>query len=256
MVDQADPAVQRLARNFGRQAIDPAAKATMVRGVFDRVAGRYDLMNDLMSLGVHRLWKDAVIDWLAPRPGIAHVDVAGGTGDLAERLLARTKGDATVTICDINAAMLEAGRDRALDRVSIDGLQWVCGNAEALPFPDASFDSYTIAFGIRNCTHIDTVLDEAYRVLRTGGRFLCLEFSAVVLPGLDRIYDLYSDRVLPEIGAHVAKDRDAYVYLVESIRNFPEQDTFARLIGKSGFELVRYRNLSGGIAAIHSGWKL
>ena len=253
---ETDAAVRRLAERFGRRPVAPEAKAGLVRTVFDSVARRYDLMNDLMSLGVHRLWKDALVDWLAPRPGQRHLDLAGGTGDVALRILARTADTAEVTVCDINPSMLAAGRDRAIDAGRLDRPLWACGAAEALPFAARSFDSCTIAFGIRNCTRIDRVLTEAHRVLRPGGRFLCLEFSRVILPGFDRVYDAYSDAVLPRLGALVARDREAYTYLVESIRNFPDQDTFARLIAEAGFGQVRHRNLSGGIAAIHSAWRL
>jgi demethylmenaquinone methyltransferase/2-methoxy-6-polyprenyl-1,4-benzoquinol methylase len=250
-----DPA-ERLARSFGYAEVDPAAKAGLVRGVFDRVAGRYDLMNDLMSAGVHRLWKEAMLDWLAPRPGTRLLDVAGGTGDIALRLLERLDGAASVTLLDINHAMLSVGRDKALDRGWLDQVEWVNGDAERLPFPDRHFDAYTIAFGIRNVTHIDRVLAEAYRVLRPGGRFLCLEFSRVVVPVLERAYEAYSFTVLPLLGRFVAGDADSYRYLAESIRRFPDQEAFARLIAGAGFGQVRHRNLSGGIAAIHSGWRL
>jgi demethylmenaquinone methyltransferase/2-methoxy-6-polyprenyl-1,4-benzoquinol methylase len=250
-----DPAT-RLATSFGFTPVAPAAKAGLVRDVFERVATRYDLMNDLMSAGVHRLWKNALIDWLVPRPGLSHLDVAGGTGDIAFRLLDRVGGEAEMTLVDINPAMLEVGRDRAIDAGWLGQLLWIAGDAELLPLPDRRFDSYTIAFGIRNVTHIERALAEAYRVLRPGGRFLCLEFSRVTLPGLDRLYDAYSFTVLPALGRLVAGDAASYRYLAESIRQFPDQRAFAGLIRAAGFEQVRVRNLSGGIAAIHSGWRL
>jgi demethylmenaquinone methyltransferase/2-methoxy-6-polyprenyl-1,4-benzoquinol methylase len=249
-------AADALARSFGFEEVDPAAKAGLVKGVFDSVARRYDLMNDLMSGGVHRLWKEALIDWLAPRPGIAHLDVAGGTGDVAFRLLDRVGGRARVTLVDINFSMLSVGRDRALDRGWLSEIAWAVGDAQALPFPDRSFDVYTIVFGIRNVTRIDRALAEAYRVLRPGGRFLCLEFSRVAVPALERIYDAYSFNVLPKIGRLVAGDEASYRYLAESIRRFPDQKTFAGMAGAAGFGQVRFRNLSGGVAAIHSGWRL
>jgi demethylmenaquinone methyltransferase / 2-methoxy-6-polyprenyl-1,4-benzoquinol methylase len=252
MTDAAD----ELARSFGYEAVDPALKARKVREVFDRVAQRYDLMNDLMSGGVHRLWKDALVDWLAPRKGLCHLDVAGGTGDVAFRIMDRVGGDARMTVCDINRAMLEVGRDRAIDRGLVHGLSWVTGDAMALPFKDKTVDSYTIAFGIRNVTHIDRAVREAYRVLKPGGRFLCLEFSRLIIPQLRPIYDEYSMRMIPMMGRLVANDADSYRYLVESIRRFPDQKSFAGLVGRAGFGLVKVRNLSGGIAAIHSGWRL
>jgi demethylmenaquinone methyltransferase / 2-methoxy-6-polyprenyl-1,4-benzoquinol methylase len=253
---RARTAANRLAASFGFADVAPEQKASLVKGVFDRVAGRYDLMNDLMSVGVHRLWKDSLIDWLAPRPGRHHLDVAGGTGDVALRVMRRTGGQGRVTLVDLNPAMLAVGRDRAIDRGWLAGLDWVAGDAMALPLPDRSVDSFTIAFGIRNVTHIDRALAEARRVLRPGGRFLCLEFSRVALPLLDRLYDTYSFNVLPLLGRFVAGDAPSYRYLAESIRRFPDQETFAELVAGAGLERVRYRNLSGGIAAIHSGWRL
>ncbi len=254
--DTARSAQDRLAASFGYREIDPAAKTALVRGLFGRVARRYDLMNDLMSGGLHRLWKEALVDWLAPRSGLRLVDVAGGTGDIAFRVQHRVRGAADVVVCDINADMLEIGRDRAIDANLVRGVRWVCGDAEALPLPDGAFDACTIAFGIRNVTRIDRALREARRVLRPGGRFLCLEFSRVVLPPLERPYDLYSFAVLPALGRVVAGDADAYRYLAESIRRFPDQDTFARIIADAGLARVRYRNLTGGVAAIHSAWRL
>ncbi len=242
--------------HFGFRSVAEADKASLVRGVFDSVAPQYDLMNDLMSGGIHRLWKDGMIDWLAPRPGMHLLDVAGGTGDIARRFLDRLDGGGRVTVCDINAAMISVGRDACIDRGMLHPIEWVCGNAEALPLPDKSVDAYTIAFGIRNVTHIDRALSEARRVLKTGGRFLCLEFSHFVLPGLAGLYDTFSFKVLPWIGATVADDREAYQYLVESIRRFPDQDTFAAMIRDAGFGRASYRNLSGGIAALHSAWRI
>ncbi|WP_027135718.1 bifunctional demethylmenaquinone methyltransferase/2-methoxy-6-polyprenyl-1,4-benzoquinol methylase UbiE [Geminicoccus roseus] len=252
MTDAAD----ELARSFGYETVDPEQKAKKVREVFDRVASRYDLMNDLMSGGVHRLWKDALVDWLAPRRGLVHLDVAGGTGDVAFRIMDRVGGEAQMTVCDINHAMLEVGRDRAIDRGQVHGLSWVTGDAMALPFKDRSVDSYTIAFGIRNVTHIDQAVKEAYRVLKPGGRFLCLEFSRLIIPQLRPIYDQYSMRMIPLMGKLVANDAESYRYLVESIRRFPDQKSFAQLVARCGFGLVKVRNLSGGVAAIHSGWRL
>jgi demethylmenaquinone methyltransferase/2-methoxy-6-polyprenyl-1,4-benzoquinol methylase len=243
--------------SFGYREVSPAEKPALVNAVFSSVAGRYDLMNDLMSAGIHRLWKDAFVDWLNPQPDQDFLDVAGGTGDIAFRIAERTRergGDAAITVCDYNAAMLKQGIERA--RARPDSIAWVCGDAERLPFADASTDIYTIAFGIRNVTHIDRVLAEAYRVLRPGGRFLCLEFSRVTAPGLDRVYDLYSFAVLPRLGEMVAGDGAAYRYLAESIRRFPAHAPFARMIAAAGFAQVRFRNLSGGVAAIHSGWKI
>lgn len=243
--------------HFGFRTVAEDEKQDLVRGVFDAVAPKYDLMNDLMSAGIHRLWKAALIDWLAPRAGQQIVDVAGGTGDIAFRLIDRMgENSQPVTICDINAEMLRAGRDRALDQGRLAGIHWVCGNAEALPFPDMSFDAYTIAFGLRNVTHIDTALAEARRVLKPGGRMLCLEFSKVVVPVLDGLYDTYSFRVLPWLGGLVAGDREAYRYLAESIRRFPAQKELEARMTAAGFSQVKHRNLSGGIAAIHSGWRI
>lgn len=240
--------------HFGFRTVAEADKARLVRAVFDDVASRYDLMNDVMSGGVHRLWKDAMIDWLHPRKTMRLVDVGGGTGDIAFRF--RDRGGGPVVVCDINREMLAVGRDRAIDRNRLDDLQWVCGDAETLPLPDRSVDAYTIAFCLRNVTRIDQALAEARRVLRPGGRFLCLEFSQVVIPGLRQLYDRYSFDVLPWFGAMVAGNRDAYQYLVESIRRFPPQEELARRMQAAGLEQVKYRNLSGGIAALHSGWRL
>ncbi len=252
----AQAAADRLARSFGFDEVDPQAKAARVGDVFRRVASRYDLMNDLMSGGVHRLWKEALLDWLAPRPGSHLLDVAGGTGDVATRFLARVGGQARATLVDINDAMLAVGRDRAVDAGWLAEVDWVAGDAMRLPFPDRSFDAFTIAFGIRNVTRVDQALAEARRVLRPGGRFLCLEFSQLVLPALRGLYDAYSFNVVPLLGRWVAGDEGSYRYLVESIRRFPDQAAFASLIRDAGLEQVRWRNLSGGIAAIHSGWRL
>ncbi len=251
--DQATAAEQT---HFGFRTVAAGDKAGLVHRVFDSVAGRYDLMNDLMSGGVHRLWKRSMIDWLAPRAGQQVLDVSGGTGDIAFRILQRTRGKANVTVCDASDAMLEVGRDRAIDRGILSGIEWICGDAEDLPLADASQDALTIAFGIRNVTHIDKALSEFHRVLRPGGRLLALEFSTPVLPGLDRLYDAYSFNVIPAIGERVTGDREAYDYLVESIRRFPRQQEFARLIKAAGFGQVKYRNMSGGIVALHSGWRL
>lgn len=240
--------------HFGFEEIPEDEKAGRVHGVFSSVAARYDLMNDLMSAGIHRLWKDALIDWMAPRAGMRLLDVAGGTGDIAFRFLDRA-GEAHATVCDMTQAMLVEGAARAKKR-QIDGVDWVCGDAMALPFPDRSFDAYTIAFGIRNVTRVQDALNEAYRVLRPGGRFLCLEFSRVPVPLLRRAYDAYSFKVIPALGQAVTGDRDSYQYLVESIRQFPDQDTFADMIRQAGFGQVKYQNLTQGIAAIHSGWRL
>ncbi|MCS6778563.1 MAG: bifunctional demethylmenaquinone methyltransferase/2-methoxy-6-polyprenyl-1,4-benzoquinol methylase UbiE [Geminicoccaceae bacterium] len=257
-MSEQDPAsaAARLAASFGFAEVAPEEKAGLVKGVFERVAARYDLMNDLMSVGIHRLWKEALLDWLAPRPGLHLLDVAGGTGDVAMRLLARLDGRARVTVVDYNHAMVEVGRDKALDAGWLAEIDWVVGDAQRLPLPDASVDAYTIAFGIRNVTHIDRALAEARRVLKPGGRFLCLEFSRLALPALEPLYDLYSFTVLPTLGGLVAGDAASYRYLAESIRRFPDQPTLAALIEAAGLERVRWRNLSGGIAAIHSAWRL
>jgi demethylmenaquinone methyltransferase/2-methoxy-6-polyprenyl-1,4-benzoquinol methylase len=241
---------------FGFREVPADARQGLVNDVFATVAGRYDLMNDLMSGGLHRLWKDDLVAWLAPPKGpapFALLDVAGGTGDVASRFLAACGSGGRATICDISAEMIEAGRER------FDGaerLDFVRGNAETLPVASGSFDAYTIAFGIRNVTHIEAALAEAYRVLKPGGRFLCLEFSAVEMPLLDTLYDVYSMNAIPALGAMVAGDAASYRYLVESIRRFPDQKTFTRMIENAGFERARYRNLTGGIAAIHSAWRL
>jgi len=242
--------------HFGNETVPEAEKAGRVHGVFSSVASRYDRMNDAMSLGVHRLWKDAMLDWLAPRSGMALLDVAGGTGDIAFRFLRRLHGNGHATVLDMTEDMLEAGRRRP-EAATYEGvLDWVVGDAMALPFKDASFDAYTISFGIRNVTRIEDALTEAFRVLRPGGRLLVLEFSRVPEPSLRWLYDRYSFNVIPALGQVVAHDRASYQYLVESIRRFPDQESFAGMIAAAGFGQVRYRNLSMGIAALHSGWKI
>ncbi len=235
-----------------------AEKQARVNDVFHRVAERYDLMNDLMSGGLHRAWKTAMVSWLAPprRAGWRFIDVAGGTGDVAERIVNASGGKAHGTVLDINASMLGVGAERAKKRGLDANLVFVEGNAEALDLPDSTFDAYTIAFGIRNVPRIDRALSEAFRVLKPGGRFLCLEFSEVDVPGLDRLYEEWSFRAIPRIGELVAKDRQSYEYLVESIRRFPNQANFESMIREAGFERVSHRNFTGGIAALHSGWKL
>jgi demethylmenaquinone methyltransferase / 2-methoxy-6-polyprenyl-1,4-benzoquinol methylase len=244
--------------HFGFSTVETGSKQGLVDEVFHKVAHRYDLMNDLMSGGLHRVWKQALVTELAPprRQAFHHLDVAGGTGDVAFRVLDAGGERTHVTVLDINAAMLEVGRERAAARGSTDRLHLVQANAEKLPFEDRSFSGYTIAFGIRNVPRIEDALSEARRVLRRGGRFLCLEFSTVDVPGLDRLYDLYSFNAIPAMGRLVTGDGEPYRYLVESIRRFPKPDAFAQMIRAAGFDRLGHRALTGGIASIHSGWKL
>ncbi len=242
--------------SFGFRDVDASQKAGLVRGVFDRVAGRYDLMNDLMSVGVHRLWKNAVAARLNPQPGETIVDCAGGTGDMARRFaklarraqLRRGGADAKIFVVDYNAEMIAAGRERG----GMPEITWTVGDAQRLPLPDATADAYVISFGIRNVTDIPGSLREARRVLKPGGRFLCLEFSRPVTEALRKAYDAWSFGVIPEIGARVANDRDAYQYLVESIRRFPDQQSFAKLISEAGFAQVGWTNFTAGVAALHT----
>lgn len=270
-VSQQEPA-QTSTASFGYQDVPASKKTGLVGQVFSSVATSYDLMNDLMSVGMHRLWKDKFVRELKPFAGMQHLDVAGGTGDIAFRVLnqitqleeEQQHQDAssitpagTVVVCDINPDMLAEGRKKAhAAKYDPQALEFVEGNAESLPFQDQAYDAYTIAFGIRNVTDIPAALREAHRVLKTGGRFLCLEFSHVTLPGLKQIYEAYSFNVIPQIGAAVANDKASYQYLVESIRKFPDQETFASMIRNAGFRNVQYENLQGGIVAIHSGFKL
>ncbi|MBM7066470.1 bifunctional demethylmenaquinone methyltransferase/2-methoxy-6-polyprenyl-1,4-benzoquinol methylase UbiE [Actibacterium sp. 188UL27-1] len=241
--------------HFGNQTVAEDEKAGLVQGVFSSVASRYDVMNDLMSGGIHRLWKDAMMDWLAPRPGQRLLDVAGGTGDIAFRFLKRAP-QASAVVCDLTEPMLIAGRERAEAERLGDRLDWLVGDAMALPFDDNSFDVYTISFGIRNVTRIGDALAEAFRVLRPGGRLMVLEFSQLPNPAMQWAYDRYSYNVIPTMGQVVTGDRDSYQYLVESIRKFPDQDIFADMIRQAGFDQVKYRNMTMGVAALHSGWKL
>ena len=250
------PDAGRESVSFGFRDVDAGEHGGLVRDVFDSVAGRYDLMNDLMSGGLHRLWKSALIDWLNPRPGNTLIDVAGGTGDIAFRFLERAGDTAQVAICDVNEQMLNVGADRAIDRGVLSGLSVICGDAQSLPIAGNSVDACTIAFGLRNVTHRDKALAEMRRILRPGGHFLCLEFSHPVLPLLKPLYDMYSFKVLPVLGARIAGDGDAYRYLVESIRAFPDQETLLGELTDAGFGNVSYRNYSGGIVAIHSGWRI
>lgn len=241
--------------HFGNETIPEEEKAGRVHGVFTSVASKYDIMNDVMSAGIHRVWKDAMMDWLAPRAGQRLLDVAGGTGDIAFRFLKRAPG-ASAVVCDLTESMLVSGQQRAEAEKRAGSLDWVVGDAMALPFPDRSFDVYTISFGIRNVTRPQDALAEAFRVLRPGGRLMVLEFSQLPVDGLQKLYDLYSFNVIPAMGKAITGDRDSYRYLVESIRQFPDQDTFAAMIRDAGFDQVKYRNLSMGIAALHSGWKI
>lgn len=240
---------------FGEKQVSPEEKTGLVRGVFDSVADKYDLMNDLMSGGMHRLWKDRFVRDIRPQANLSYLDVAGGTGDIAFRIRKSAGPGADITVFDLNEEMLRVGRARAIDRGWINDFEWIGGNAEALPFTDNRFDVYTIAFGLRNVTRIDTALREAYRVLKPGGRFYCMEFSRVQEPFLAKIYDAYSYRVIPRIGQAVAKDRESYQYLVESIRKFPKQKDLARRMAEAGFRDCCFTNLSFGVVAIHSGRK-
>ncbi len=238
--------------NFGEALVSPEEKTRRVGSVFTSVARNYDVMNDLMSGGMHRLWKDRFVARVKPRDGEHILDMAGGTGDIAFRM---AKRGAKVTVSDINADMLAVGMDRA-KKSRIEGLVWQRENAETLSFADASFDAYTIAFGIRNVTDIPAALREAHRVLRFGGRFFVLEFSTTEWPGFGELYDKYGDRLIPKIGKAVAKDEDSYRYLVESIRKFPKMPQFERMIGEAGFSQTRVEPILGGLVAIHSGWKI
>jgi demethylmenaquinone methyltransferase / 2-methoxy-6-polyprenyl-1,4-benzoquinol methylase len=245
--------------HFGFRDVPLEDKQTLVNEVFHSVASRYDLMNDLMSAGLHRVWKDILINTLNPPKSeapFALLDVAGGTGDIAFRAAKAAGAGFRATVCDINADMLQVGRERAVKAHLDDRVTFVEGNAEALAFPNRGFDAYTIAFGIRNVPRIDLALAEAFRVLRPGSRFLCLEFSTVDVPGLDRLYDLFSFKVIPPLGRVVTGDAESYQYLVESIRKFPRPSAFADMIRTAGFSRVNWQSLSGGIVALHSGWRL
>ena len=254
--DQADQMSD--SASFGYRSVPLSPKQALVDDVFNSVARRYDLMNDLMSGGLHRVWKQAMVAALNPphrgRPWRL-IDVAGGTGDIAFRVADRSHGHAEIVVADINESMLSVGRERAARR-GLGRIEFREVNAEALPFHDGSFDAYTVAFGIRNVPRIEAALGEAVRILRHGGRFLCLEFSQVDMPMLDRVYEGYSFNVIPVLGRVVAGDADSYRYLVDSIRTFPNQERFAEMIRQAGFARVGYTNFSGGIAALHSGWKI
>jgi len=244
---------------FGFETVRPEERQTRVNGVFASVAERYDLMNDLMSGGLHRLWKQDFVAWLVPPKGdqpYRLLDVAGGTGDIALRVAASAGPSTRIDLCDISPEMLAVGQRRVDAAHLSHRIVLTEGNAETLPFADRTFDAYTIAFGIRNVTHLDRALAEAFRVLKVGGRFMCLEFSEVTVPVLDQLYDFHSFNVIPALGQLAAGDRASYQYLVESIRRFPKQEAFAGLIRQAGFSRVTYRNLTGGIAAMHSGWKI
>jgi demethylmenaquinone methyltransferase/2-methoxy-6-polyprenyl-1,4-benzoquinol methylase len=238
--------------SFGYSEVAPEDKTRMVGDVFQRVAKRYDIMNDAMSGGLHRLWKDHFVGQVRPRQGEAILDMAGGTGDIAFRMARR---GADVTVSDINPHMLAVGMERA-QKKGIEGLLWSEQNAETLSFGDKEFDAYTIAFGIRNVTDIPKALREAYRVLKRGGRFYCLEFSTTTWPGFKEVYDAYSHKIVPKVGKLIAHDEDSYRYLIESIRRFPDMPTFKRMIGEAGFVNTRVEPILGGLVAIHSGWKI
>jgi len=250
------PAANPESEWFGFRRVRPEEKTGLVSQVFASVAGNYDVMNDLMSGGLHRLWKDILVRKMNPKAGQTLLDVAGGTGDIALRCHKKTQGKADIIVCDINPAMLDRGKAKALDRGVVKGLTWVTGNAEDLPFPDRSADTYSIAFGLRNVTRIDQALREAARVLRPGGRFFCMEFSPGVMPRLKPVYEAYCMKVLPLLGEFVAKDRDAYQYLAESIMKFPLQADLAARMEKAGLSRAKWTNLTGGIAVIHEGWRL
>ncbi len=258
MSEQRTTATGGMETAYGFRQVGAGEKQGLVNDVFHKVAGRYDLMNDLMSAGLHRVWKDAMVTWLNPpkRPGWRVLDVAGGTGDIAFRIIEASRRNAHATVLDINGSMLAVGADRAAKRGLSEHVDFVEANAEELPFDDATFDAYTIAFGIRNVPRIEVALQEAYRVLKPGGRLLVLEFSEVEMPLLDKAYEAWSFNAIPRIGQVVAGDGEPYRYLVESIAKFPNQQNFATMIGRAGFGQVNWRNYSGGIAALHSGWKL
>jgi len=244
---------------FGTQTVTPDEKTSRVHGVFDSVATKYDIMNDLMSGGLHRVWKDRLIRMIRPKPNQKFLDVAGGTGDIAFRLKKRIGPKADITVLDLTPAMLEVGRDRATDKGWLGnegGFEWITGNAEDLPFPDNHFDVYTIAFGLRNVTHIDKALTEAYRVLKPGGKFYCLEFSHVETPILSKAYDLYSYNVIPKVGKAITNDEESYQYLVESIRKMPTQRKLESRLQSAGFTKTSYLNMSAGIVTIHQGLKV
>ena len=238
--------------SFGYEEVDPEEKTRRVGAVFSNVASKYDVMNDAMSGGMHRLWKDRFVRRVKPRPGEAILDMAGGTGDIAFRMEAC---GASVTVADINQEMLDVGIERAVQR-GIDTLVWSRQDATALTYPDRTFDAYTIAFGIRNVTRIEAALAEAYRVLRIGGRFFCLEFSTTTWPGFKEVYDLYSHQLVPKLGQAIAGDADSYRYLIESIRRFPPMPEFEAMIRRAGFTQTKVEPIMGGLVAIHSGWKV
>lgn len=238
--------------HFGFRTVSQEEKTRLVKGVFSSVARRYDVMNDLMSGGIHRFWKDSLVRQMRARAGERVLDLAGGTGDIAFRL-AKLDEAPDIVVCDINEEMVGVGRDRGIDRGLLDGIEWTVGNAECLPFDDGVFDACCIAFGLRNVTQPPVALGEILRVLRPGGRFFCLEFSKVILPGLDKFYDAYSFSILPKIGKFIARDEDSYRYLAESIRQFPDQEGLAAMMRRAGFQTVAYESWSGGIVALHTG---
>lgn len=240
---------------FGHRVVSPQEKTHLVGDVFRKVAERYDIMNDAMSFGLHRLWKAALIADINPQPNQLHLDVAGGSGDISFSLLKKMNLEGQVLTCDINHAMLQVGQKRAWDKGIWRGIEFICGNAESLPFPDQSMDVYVISFGLRNVTNIPQALAEAYRVLKPGGRFFCLEFSPKLLPGFDRIYRLYAKYIIPQLGQLLAGDADPYHYLVESIERFYAPDDLLKLLQQVGFDQVRYYTMTAGVVAIHSGWK-
>ena len=241
--------------DFGFSRVKSKDKSNLVKKIFENVSGRYDLMNDFMSLGIHRVWKKSMLDWLAPRRGQSLIDVAGGTGDIAFNFIKIAKTGASATILDLTESMMIEGKKKTIDLPEESQINWVCGDAMRMPFSDSTFDVYTISFGIRNVTNISKTLSEAYRVLKPGGRLMILEFSSVNNDLISWIYDKYSFNIIPKLGEFVSNDRESYQYLVESIRKFPNQEKFSEMIINEGFRKVKYRDLTFGIAALHSAWK-